>query len=180
MNNKWVRAALVKNLLKTITQHLTIQLRQAETVDAVYNLVLIYMHDHSTGLPRGQVPVKFYLTESNDKDQEEAQKEETEDTTGRSTPHGSPDFNAAPKGGKKGKSKGYGAFLHCGVWGHPRRECSELVGKGSVNAIKGKGKGFKGGKGKGYKGGKGKGYKGSGAYNGGYRSPGKAVGKGFN
>ena len=125
MNNKWVRAALVKNLPKIMTQHLAIQLRQAETVDAVYNLAMIYMHDHSTGLPRGQVSAKFYLTESNDKDQEEAQKEKTEDNTERSQPHGLPDPNAVPKGGKKGKSTGYGACWHCGVWGHPRRECPE-------------------------------------------------------
>ena len=102
MNNKWVRAALVKNLPKTITQHLAIQLRQADTVDAVYNLVMIYMHDHNTGLPRGQVPAKFYLTEGNDKDQEEAQKEKTEDTTERSKSHDSTDLNAATKGEKKG------------------------------------------------------------------------------
>ena len=84
------------------------------------------------------------------------------------------DFNAV-KGGKKGKSKGYGACWHCGEWGHPRRGCPQLRGaqKGTVNAVKGKRKGFKG-KGKGFKGGKGKGYKG------GYRSPGTVVGKGLN
>ena len=50
--------------------------------------------------------------------------------------------------------------------------------KGTVNALKGKGKGYKGGNGKGCKGGNGKGYKGNNwNYKGGYRSPGKAIGK---
>ena len=38
MNAKWVRAALIKNLPKSITQHLAIPLRQAQINDAVYNL----------------------------------------------------------------------------------------------------------------------------------------------
>ena len=50
-----------------------------------------------------------------------------------------------------------------------------------MNALKGKGKGFKGGNGKGFKGGKGKGSKGNiWQHKGGYRSPGKAIGKGLN
>lgn len=47
-----------------------------------------------------------------------------------------------------------------------------------MNALKGKGKGYKG-KGKGSTGGEGKGYKGGG-WQGGYRSPGEVVGKGLN
>ena len=68
------------------------------------------------------------------------------------------------------------------MWGHPRRECSQLASEqqGAVNALKGKGKGSKGGKGKGYNGGTGKGYKGCNGYKGGYRSPGEAIGKGLN
>ena len=186
MNNKWVRAALLKNLPKSITQHLAVQLRQAQTIDAVYNLVRVYLHDHSTGLPRGQTTAKLYLTEDGERDKEapkedkpeSAQRQEEKQYNGEDNG----DLNAATKGDKKGKGNGYGACWHCGVWGHPRRECPELVGqpKGSVNALKGKGKGFKG-KGKGYKGGKGKSYKGGcNNYKGGYRSPGKAIGKGLN
>ena len=36
MNAKWVRAALIKNLPKTITQHLAVPLRQAQIIDAIY------------------------------------------------------------------------------------------------------------------------------------------------
>ena len=53
MNNNWVRVALLKNLPKPITQHLAVQLRQAQTIDDVYNLVRVHLHDHSTGLPMG-------------------------------------------------------------------------------------------------------------------------------
>ena len=66
MNANWVRAAFIKNLPRSITQHLAIQLRQAQTIDAVYNLVKIYLHDHSTGLPKGQGAAKLYLTEGDE------------------------------------------------------------------------------------------------------------------
>ena len=78
-------------------------------------------------------------------------------------------------------------MLGCGEYGHPRRERKvylERMGKGQrqdVAAQKGagkQGKGGKWGKGKG-KGTQGKGYYGGKGYQG-YRSPGKAVGKGLN
>ena len=187
MNTKWVRAALIKNLPKSITQNLAIPFRQTQTIDAVYNLVKIYMHDHSTGVPEGQGTVKLFLTEANNTEEELQIVKQDSDTTHTAPTHTTRsktdnDFNVAVKGDKKGgQGKGYGARWHCGVWGHPRRECPELVGaqQGTVNALKGKGKGFKGGKGKGHKGGKGKGFKGGNwNYKGGNRSPGNAIGKG--
>ena len=63
MNAKWVRAALVKNLFKIITQHLAIELRKVQTIDAVYNLVMVYLHDHNTVLPRHQTAARLHLTE---------------------------------------------------------------------------------------------------------------------
>lgn len=53
MNVKCVRAALVKSLPKTITQHLAIELRKAQIIDATYSLVTVHLHDHNIGLPRG-------------------------------------------------------------------------------------------------------------------------------
>ena len=107
MNNKWVRAAFIENLPKNITQHLATPLRKADTVDAVYNLVVIHMHDHSTGLPRHQAFAKLYFKASNDKEQYDAQKEKAEHNTEVSPLHG--DFNAVPNGRNNGKSTGYGA-----------------------------------------------------------------------
>ena len=70
MNAKWVRAALIRNLPTGITQHLAIELRTAQTIDAAYTLAMVYPHDHNTGLPRGQAPAQLYPTEeSNDKDE---------------------------------------------------------------------------------------------------------------
>ena len=185
MNAKWVRTARIKNLPKSVTQNLAVQLRQAQTVDVVYNLVNIYLHDHSTGLPKGQASAKLYLADAGDKDGESDKVPDKEQTDGRKMTDQWQDPENADvnvvKGDKKGgKGKGYGACWHCGVWGHPRRECLELVGKGKgdVNAFKGKGKGYKG-KGKGYKG-KGKGNKGGSYYRNNYRSPGKVIGKGLN
>ena len=116
MNVKWVRAALIKNLPKAITQHLAIPLRSAHTIDAICNLAMIYLYDHNTGLPRGQAAAKLYLTESNNNEQEEHNKAKAEDNKrarqddswkkDNENEHG--DLDAA-KGGKKGKGKGYGA-----------------------------------------------------------------------
>lgn len=186
MNIKWVRAALIQNLPKAITQHLAVQLRQAQIIDSIYNLVMIYLHDHNIGLPRGQIPAKLYLTEDSKEEtnQTKHQEDKPEDSI-QEQPQGPwtntygdgpGDVNVVKGGNKGGRMKGYGQCWHCGGWGHPRRECPQLAGayKGSVNASKGKGKGFKGGKGTGFKGGKGKGSKGnSWQYKGGYRSPGK-------
>ena len=153
---------------------------------------MIYLHDHNTGLPRGQTPAKLHLTEESkeetsqtkqDDKQDSNSQEQAQDTWNSAYGDGSGDVNAV-KGGKKGQGKGYGACWHCGEWGHPRRECPQLTGANTafVNALKVKGKGFKGGKGKGFKGGKGKGFKGKNnwQYRGGYRSPGKAIVKGSN
>lgn len=45
MNNKWVRAALIKSSPKDITQHLGIPLRKAGAVDAVYNFHRPFFQD---------------------------------------------------------------------------------------------------------------------------------------
>ena len=81
MNNKWVRAALVKNLPRTITQHLAVELRKANTIDAIYTLIMVYMHDHSTGLPRGQGIAKLYLTEEDERTQEQPREDQKEKQT---------------------------------------------------------------------------------------------------
>ena len=155
MNNKWVRTALVKNLLKTVTQHLAVQLRQAQIIDPVYKLVMTYLHDHSTGFSRGQIAAELYLTEDTSKEednrlgaevdnQKAQQTQDKEQWTGKGDQG---DFNAMPKGGKKGTCKGYGARWHCGEWGHPHRECPQLIANqqgGTLSALKGKRNGFKG------------------------------------
>ena len=56
-------SSVSEDLPKAITRHLAVQLRQAQTIDAIYNLAMIYSHDHNIGLPRGQTPAKLHLTE---------------------------------------------------------------------------------------------------------------------
>ena len=121
MNNKWVRAALVKNLPRTITQHLAVELGKASTTDAIYNLVMVHMHDHNTGLPRGQTPAKLHLTEEDDnrkEKQKDNQKEKQTEEVAESTwsKEIQQDFNAVPKGGKKGRGKGYGQHTYIYIY----------------------------------------------------------------
>ena len=165
IDEKWIKAAVLRNLPKTITNDLAMQLKDAKIVNEVRSIINIYMHDHQTGMPRGQSgPVLCVAAEG--------QTEQTEDKTNAANNTGTNadpssvhpsngatggEVNAATNGNGKDKrgSKGYGECWHCGEWGHPRRECPHLndpsKGKGALGALKG-GKG-KGGKGKG-KGGK--------------------------
>ena len=177
------------------------QLKDATIVNEVRNIINIYMHDHQTGMPRGQTGPMLCMAAAgtvqqtdgqaaaNSKTQEPDRNNNNIQIANSDGGHSSGDVNAATKGNGKGKkgAKGYGECWHCGEWGHPRRECSHLNepanDRGSIDALNnGKGKGGKGkgkngkGKGKGWKGKWGKGYN----YNVGYRSPGKGVGKGRN
>ena len=199
ISERWIKAAVMRNLPKQLTKDLAMQLRDVKTVDEVRNIVNIYLHDHQTGMPRGQTGPMLCMAEdgqentvstsTNANNTKDVAKEDAKDKDNQWDGNG--DVNATTKGNGKGKkgAKGYGECWHCGEWGHPRRECPHIndpaKGKGSLAALKGKqgggkakgkhGKGWKGGKGKG-KGKWGKGYNNN--YN--YRYPGKGVGKGLN
>lgn len=186
LQEKWVKAAILQNLPDKLVITLSMQLRQAKTIEEMQSIVNIYVHDHKTGMIRGQTGPMICLAENEtaptyaavaanvytkqDTQETEKQKEDVE--------QGSLDV---VKGSKKdkGKGKGYGQCWHCGQHGHPRRECPEwlkLQG-GSVAALKGagwyNGKG-KGKKGKGKKDTKGKGWNNYG------KSVGKSAGKSLN
>ena len=170
----------------------------------MHSIINAYQFDHSTGLPRGQYGPGLYSIETGTGKEEEESigirtaGGETEHisntekiaitadgTIGTTIGGNDGEVYTVPKGGNKtkgaeGGKTGYGERWRCGEWGHPRRECPKLLagkGWGSVGALEGGKYGNKGkGKyGKGWAGnGKGKGN------GGGYRSPGKAVGKGLN
>ena len=140
MNSKWAGAVLVKSLkTNTITQQLAVQVRQAQIIYSIYNLLMIYLHDHNTGLARGQILARFYLTEDARGDKEAADQTRPDDkregikqdqpqeswTNAHENDNG--DLSAV-KGRVIGKRKGYGACWHCGERGRPRRECHQLAG----------------------------------------------------
>ena len=209
ISDKWIKVAVLRNLPKQVTKDHALQLKDAQYVDDVRNIVNIYLHDHQMGMPRGQSGPMLCATTNDQEDTEGNTSERGQDNSSANTNkvqsngngtekdentnwHGSNDLNATTKGSGKNKKrgKGYGGFWHCGEWGHPRRECLHLndfaKGKGTVAALKGgkygggKGKG-KFGKGRGKGNGKGKWGKGC-SYNcnNNYRAPGKGVGKGLN
>ena len=170
MQERWVKAAIMQNLPNQLVTNLSMPLKAAKTVEDMQSIINVYLHDHKTGLPKGQQGPMLCLAEDETaptyaavvatnvktdiiKDKEAAKEQEEGDLD-------------AVKGNRKdkGKGKGYGQCWHCGQMGHPRRKCPEwfkLQG-GNVAALKGadwnnyKGKGKKG---KGKKGqGKGKGW----------------------
>ena len=54
LQEKWVKAALLQNLPDKIVTNLSLQLKQAKTIEEMQSLVNVYLHDHKTGMPRGQ------------------------------------------------------------------------------------------------------------------------------
>ena len=208
ISEKWIKAAVLRDLPKQVTRDLALQLKDATIVNDVRNTVNIYLHDHQTGMPRGQAgPMLRMAAEVQDGQADQTTASSLDSTktakcTGKEPNadndanrdkdyNGDNDLYAAYKGPGKGKkgAKGYGECWHCGEWGHPRRECPHLNdptnGKGALAALKGgkqgggKGRGrFGKGRGKG-KGGKGRWSKGY-NYNYKYMSPGKGMGKGIN
>ena len=191
LSDRWFKSAIIRNLPKDLVKNLAFEFRKADTVEDIQSFIIIYLHDPVTGLARGQPgPLICLITQDQAEEEDKTEAKTYSQAAGLAAPHATQqtqpkpepsqesDLNAA-KGDKKGKGKGkgYGECWHCGQWGHPRRECPELLKeKGDIAVLKGKGKGKgKGYKGcKGYKGGKGNGYRGgkNGKGKGGYNSKG--------
>ena len=171
LSERWIKSAVLRNLPKELVKNLAFELKKVNTIDEIQSIITIYLHDPMTGLARGQPGPLICLASQDDNNNtgctheaapEKAEaRHSTHDTHTPTQPKPDTDLNAV-KGDKKDKSKGkgYGECWHCGQWGHPRRECPQLLKeKGDLAALKGKGKGKgKGSKGyKGYKGRKGNG-----------------------
>ena len=62
MSEKWLKAAVTRNLPKHIVKDLAIQLKDAQTIKEVRHIVDIYMHDYQTGMPRGQTGPMLCIT----------------------------------------------------------------------------------------------------------------------
>ena len=196
LSERWIRAAIMKNLPEKIVTSPSIELRTTETVDEIQHIINTYMHDHRAGLPRGIPGPMACLAQKEGPDTPEEEDNKTHAHAAASTVE--PTTTAADsiinasKGNKKGdygQREGYGQCWERGEMGHPRCECPvffKRMGRGTeqdntMAALEGTGKYWKGGKwakGK-YKGGKGKGFNG-GKNTKGYRAFGKAIGKGFN
>ena len=184
-----LKRIIMKCLPNTVIKPIAIALGDAKTFRDVRRFIMRQMHNVVTGMMDGDMHQPIYSMQTEKVADEDPNKPSDGSSQGEKSREVADqdaatngDLNAATKGKGNGKGKGYGQCWNCGGWGHPRRECLQLIGqKGDVNALKGKGKGlgwgykggYKGGKGKGLKGSKGKGYKG-------YRFPGKAIGKGPN
>ena len=143
MSEKWIKAAVMRNLPKHITKDLAIQPKDAKTTGEVrhivniyiyiYIYIYVYMHDYQTGMPRGQSGPMLCMAanesteEATDKDSKSREKnKEQERDSGADKIE---DLNAATKGKGKGKknSKGYGECWNCGEWGGIRAENARIL-----------------------------------------------------
>lgn len=138
MCERWVKGAIMQNLLESITKNNATALKEADIREEVQQIVNTYMCDYRTGLPRGQTSATLYLAEIGEEErtngEEIIKQESTHTESGKITkaeerPEDGKDVCAATKGKGKGKGigkSGYGQCWHCGKHGHPRRECPDL------------------------------------------------------
>ena len=69
LREKWVRAALLQNLPDKIVTHLSLQLKQAKTIEEMQSLVNVYLHDHRTDMPGGQIGPMICLADQEEQTQ---------------------------------------------------------------------------------------------------------------
>ena len=174
MLEHWIMAAILRNLPKQLTRDLVLELKKVKSIDDIHNSINIYMYDHQIGMPRNIPGLMLCMAEQDvqkTKQDEQAESKnsaggdvgKTESVKTNNAEQSDQELYAIGKGGKgnsklKGKGKGYGECWHCGEWGHPRRECPQLLAqqnpKGSISAFKGGKNGSWKGNGKKGKGGK--------------------------
>ena len=69
MQEKCVKAALLQNLPDKIVTNLSLQIKQAKTIEEMHSLVNVYLHDHKTGMPRGQAGPMLCLADQEEQTQ---------------------------------------------------------------------------------------------------------------
>ena len=55
MAERWIVAAIRKNLPDSIIKYLSIEFRQATNIEQIQSIVATHLHDYRTGLPRDKV-----------------------------------------------------------------------------------------------------------------------------
>ena len=127
----------MQNLPDRLITNLAIQLKNADFVEEMQSIIIVYFHDHRIGFPRGQGGPLICLAAEEPQTYAAvaaAQPPEQATTANKTLADNDPKQEDgeldAVKGGKQsdGKGKGYGQCWHCGQMGHPRRECPEWLG----------------------------------------------------
>ena len=125
ISEKWLVAAVMRNLFTNIAINLALELRKLNTVDEIQSAINIYRHDHNTGLLRGMSGLMLAMIETSPEHNGNttppattthsqagfgAQNNENKrfDTTSGESNKNSEDLCAATKGGKAKGGKGYG------------------------------------------------------------------------
>ena len=116
LSDKWIRAAVMTNIVENIATSLPMELKKADTVDDIQYIINTYMHDHRIGFPRGTLGPMICLTQT--EQQEARQAENKTELVQTETPTTTPDsiVNAANgnRKGDGGQRKGYGQCWGCG------------------------------------------------------------------
>ena len=68
--NKWVKACVLHNRPDRVATTLALQLGHAGSVEEMQNLVTTMLHDHKTGMLRGQPGPMLHLIENNERERE--------------------------------------------------------------------------------------------------------------
>ena len=72
LSQKWIRAAVLRNLPEKITTALALELKKADSVDEIQSIINVHLHEHRTGLPRGTPGPMIAMTETEKTESAEA------------------------------------------------------------------------------------------------------------
>ena len=113
--NKMIKAAVMRNLPKHITNDLAIQFRDAKTTTEVRHTIYIYMHDYQIGMPRGQTGPMPCMTANETEENNADTDPNTQDKNTEQDPDKSANNDEELYATTKGKGKGKKGFQR--VWG---------------------------------------------------------------
>ena len=120
MAERWIIAAIRKNLPDIITKYLSTECGQATKIEQTQSIATTRLHDYRTGLPRGQGGSMLHLIQDGDttRDNEENQTKEDDQPRQQTTADRRKEFPDSKdgdlgavvqgKGKSVEKSKGYG------------------------------------------------------------------------
>ena len=69
--NKWVKACILQSLPDKVVTHLALELKHADSIEEMQNLVNTVLHDHRIGMLRVQPGPVLYFTETPDTEESE-------------------------------------------------------------------------------------------------------------
>ena len=86
-SERWLRSAISQNLPAKVVQDLVVDLKTADSIEDMYNIINTCTFDHRSGLPKGQANTMLHLTEGRPEDsQQDKQDKPEEDNIAKDAP----------------------------------------------------------------------------------------------